>query len=195
MAEPREGCARPKSAGCSRASCKAWFLQVAVGLGLGHAGGLAVDRIGPEPLVVARPDPAGRSVKDVAVIDRIVGQGQRVAAMSRRPDRLAEAARSCGSSRAKGRPRQKGPAGLPARRRARLEPGLAIAAAAIESSVPGSTLGRHSAARPNAGAAQQRRPARPAGIARQTRGPAGMPWASRSSPTGSARRERDRTRR
>ena len=124
-------------------------LQVAIGLGLGHAGGLAVDRIPPEPLVVPGPDPARGPVEDIAVIDGVVRQRQGVAAVGRRPDRLAEDERGCGSSRAEST-RPTVSARQPLRiRRCRGSPGLTTRPARIVSTAPASRLGRQSAARPN----------------------------------------------
>ena len=63
---------------------------MAVGLGLGHSGRPLVDGIPPEPLVAAGPDAARRAFQNVAVINLVVRQRQRVAAVRRGPDRLAQ---------------------------------------------------------------------------------------------------------
>ena len=48
-------------------------------MGFRHARGFAVDRVPPEPLVVPHPDASRGAVQDVAIVDLVVRQGQRVA--------------------------------------------------------------------------------------------------------------------
>ena len=65
-------------------------LHVPIGLRFTHAGRRAVDRVPPEPLVVPGPDAARRARSRRLVIHGVVGQRQRVTAVSGRPDGLSE---------------------------------------------------------------------------------------------------------
>ena len=64
--------------------------EEAVGVGLGHARRVAIDRVPPEPLVVPGPDAARGAIEDVPVVDLVVRQRQGVAPVRGRRDGDAE---------------------------------------------------------------------------------------------------------
>ena len=118
---------------------------------------------------MAGPDAPGRSVQDVAVIDWVVRQRQRVAAVRRRPDRLAELARRLriiqGESTTQDRNSEQAGTNQACARRS---PGLANRGRRDREQRPRQHARPAQGGQAERGTAQQAVPTNPAGTVRQT---------------------------